>query len=340
MISGTRYLAVPASRALIASTCGALSLIAASLFASTALAQGAVWPTKTVRIVAPFPPGGSIDQVARLIAPQLAAQTGQNFIVENKAGASGSIGTQLVAKSEPDGHTLVLVFDTHGTNPTLIPNIGVNTTKDLAPITLIGTAPMAVVAHVSQPYNSFADILAASKARPGSVAYGSIGSGSLGHLAMTQIGNIVGTEFNHVPYRGGGPLMVDAVGGQIGVALGTVFLVNPHIRSGRLKALAVTSLKSDPQLPGVAPISEQGVPGYDALAWWGAFAPAGTPAPVLNRIREEFVKALRNPVIAEKLVAQGMDLKASSPEELEQFVQKEIDRWAKVIQHNKIRAGD
>ncbi len=336
----TNFFHLSARRTACVSALGALCLLVTSSFAPAAMAQNAVWPNKTVRIIAPFPPGGSIDQVARLIAPQLAAQTGQNFIVENKTGASGSIGTQMAAKSEPDGHTLVLVFDTHATNPTLIPNMGFNTTKDLAPITLIGTAPMAVVAHVSQPYNSFADILAASKAKPGSVAYGSIGSGSLGHLAMTQIGNIVGTEFNHVPYRGGGPLMVDAVGGQIGVALGTVFLVNPHIKSGRLKALAVTSLKADPQLPGVAPISEQGVPGYDALAWWGAFAPAGTPAAVLKKINEEFVKALRSPAIAEKLVAQGMDLKAGSPEELEKFVQAEIDRWAKVIQQNKIRAGE
>jgi tripartite-type tricarboxylate transporter receptor subunit TctC len=315
-------------------------VLGASLLAHPVMAQNAVWPTKTVRIVAPFPPGGSVDQVARLVAQQLALQTGQNFIVENKTGASGAIGTQLVAKSEPDGHTLVIVFDTHSTNPTLIPNIGFNTMKDLAPITLIGTAPMAVVAHASQPYNSFADLLAASKAKPGSVSYGSIGSGSLGHLAMTQIGNLVSTEFNHVPYRGGGPLMIDAVGGQIGVALGTVFLVNPHIKSGKLKALGVTSLKADPQLPGVAPIADQGVPGYNALAWWGAFAPAATPAPVLKRLHEEFVKALRNPAIAEKLSAQGMDLSASTPQELQSFVQVEIDRWAKVIQQNKIRAGD
>lgn len=316
-----------------ASACGLL-------FSQSAAAQTAVWPTKPVRIIAPFPPGGSIDQVARLLAPQLAAQTGQNFIVENKAGASGSIGTQFVAKAEPDGHTLVLVFDTHATNPTLIPNLGFNTTKDLAPITLIGTAPMAVVSPVNHPYKNFADVIAAAKANSGSVTYGSIGSGSLGHLAMSQIGNLVGTEFTHVPYRGGGPLMIDAVGGQIGVALGTVFLVNPHIKSGKLKALAVTSATPDPQLPGVAPIAAQGVPGFNALAWWAAYTSGGTPAPVLKKIQEEFVRALKTPAISEKLSAQGMDVVASSPEELEKFVQSEIDRWAKIIQSNKIRAGD
>ncbi len=278
----TRIVPLSPVRGLPARIVRTLCLIGVGLFAGAALAQSPPWPAKPVRIIAPFPPGGSVDQVARLLAQQLAAQTGQNFIVENKSGASGSIGPQMVARSEPDGHTLVLVFDTHATNPTLIPNLGFNTTNDLAPITLIGTAPMAVVAHVSQPYKSFADILAASKAKPGSVSFGTIGSGSLGHLAMTQIGNLAGTEFNHVPYRGGGPLMVDAVGGQIGVAVGTVFLVNPHIKSGKLRALGVTSLKADPQLPGVAPVAEQGVPGFEALAWWGAFAPAATPSPPIS----------------------------------------------------------
>ena len=317
-----------------------IGLATALLSSAPATAQTSTWPTKPIKLVVPFPPGGSNDQIARLLAPQLTAQTGQNVIVENKAGGGGSIGTQQVARAEGDGHTLVIVFDTHATNPSLIPNLGFDTLKDLAPISLIGTAPMAVVMHPSQTYKDFAAVVAAAKAKPGSVAYGSIGSGSLAHLAMTQIGTLTGAEFTHVPYRGGGPLIVDALGGQIGVALGTVFLVNPHIKTGKLKALAVTSLQADPQLPGVAPIAEQGVPGFDALAWWGVFAPASTPAPVLARIQEEFAKALKSPAIAEKLTAQGMDLKAGGPEELDRFLRGQIERWSKVIKDNKIRAGD
>ena len=318
----------------------ALALCMGLVTASSVAAQPAAWPAKQVRVVAVFPPGGSVDQVARILAQQLTTQTGQTFFVDNKGGASGAIGTQMVAKSDPDGYTLAVVFDTHGTNPSLIPNLGFNTTKDLAPITLVGTSPMAIVANAGQPYRNFAEVLAAAKAKPGSVAFGSIGSGSLGHLAMTQIGNQLGLEFNHVPYRGGGPLMTDVVGGQIGLAIGTVFLVNPHVKSGKLRPLGVTSAKPDSQLPGVAPVAEQGVPGFDALAWWGVFAPAATPAPILKRIREELLKALKTPSVAEKLSSQGLNVVASSPEELDRFLNVQIERWAKVVKDNKIRAGD
>jgi len=232
------------------------------------------------------------------------------------------------------------VFDTHAVNPSLIPNLPFNTTKDLAPVMLIGTAPMAIVEHASQPYRSFAEVLAAAKARPGSIAYGTIGSGSLGHLAMTQVGNLKGVEFTHVPYRGGGPLMNDAIAGQVPFAIGTVFLVNPHVKSGRLRALAVTSAKPDPQLPGVPTVAEQGVPGFEALAWWGVFAPAATPAPIVRRFHDELARALKAPAVAEKLTAQGMDLLGGSPEELDRFLRAEIDRWAKVVRDNGIKAGD
>lgn len=224
-------------------------------------AQTAAWPTRPVKLIAVFPPGGSVDQVARIFAVQLSQQLGQQFIVENRGGAAGSIGTAALAKSAPDGYTFGVVFDTHAVNPSLIPSLSFDTVKDLAPVMLVGTAPMALVAHTSQPYRDFREVVAAARAKPGSISYGSIGTGSLGHLAMVQLGNQLGVEFNHVPYRGGGPLMTDAVGGQIPLAIGTVFLVNPHVRSGRVKPLAVTSAKPDPQLAGAAPIAEQGAPG-------------------------------------------------------------------------------
>jgi tripartite-type tricarboxylate transporter receptor subunit TctC len=205
---------------------------------------------------------------------------------------------------------------------------------------LVGTSPMAIVAHVSQPYKDFKDVLAASKAKPGSVSYGSIGTGSLGHLAMTQIGNQAGVEFNHIPYRGGGPLMTDALGGQVPVAIGTVFLVTPHVKGGKLKALAVTSAKPSAQLPGVAPVADQGVPGFSALAWWGVIAPAGTPPAIMKRMNEELNKALKTPAVAEKLTAQGMDIIGGDPAELDKFLKAEIERWAKVVKDNKIKAGD
>ena len=301
------------------------------------------WPTKPVRIVAVFPPGGSVDQVARALAAQLSTQLNQQFIVENKGGGAGTIGATAVAQSPGDGYTLGVVFDTHGVNPSLIPNMPFNTTKDLASVMLIGTAPMVVVAHPSQPFKTFKDVIAASKAKPGSVAYGTIGSGSLGHLAMNQISNLSGVEFNHVPYRGGGPLITDVLGGQVPVAIGTVFLLNPQVKAGKLIPLGITTKKADPQMPGVSPIADQGLPGlshFEAVAWWGVIASASTPPALVKRINEELAKALKAPALSDKLGAQGLDILASSPAQMDSFLRLEIERWAKVVKDNKIKAGD
>lgn len=325
----------------IAAACAAALLVAApAALAQTGSTGAAAWPAKPVRIVAVFPPGGSVDQVARVLSAQLAQQLGQQFVVENKGGASGSIGTAEVARAAPDGYTFAVVFDTHAVNPSLIPNLPFDTVKDLAPVMLIGTSAMAIVAHASQPYKDFRDVIAAAKAKPGSVSFGSIGTGSLGHLAMAQIGNQLGIEWTHVPYRGGGPLMNDAVAGQVPLAIGTVFLVNPHVKSGKVRALAVTSRKSDPSLPGAAPLVDQGVPGFEALAWWGVFAPAGTPPPIVRRMHEELAKALKVSAVAERLTGQGMEIVGGGPEQLDRFVRAEIDRWGKVVRDNKIKAGD
>jgi tripartite-type tricarboxylate transporter receptor subunit TctC len=315
-------------------------LVTAAALAAGPAVHAQAWPTKTVKFVVGFPPGGSTDQVARVLAAQLTTQLGQQFIVENKPGASASIGAGAVASAPGDGTTFGVVFDTHGVNPSVIPNLPFSTTKDLANVMLIGTSPMAIVTHAGQPYKDFRDVLAAAKAKPGSVAIGSIGTGSLGHLAIAQIGNLRGVELTHVPYKGGGPLMTDAVGGQVPLAIGTVFLVNPHVKAGKVRALAVTSARPSASMPGVATVADQGVPGFSALAWWGVIAPASTPAPIVKKLNEEIAKALRVPAIAEKLSAQGMDIVGSSPEDADRFVKGEIDRWAKVVKDNKIKAGD
>ena len=316
------------------------SIVAAMLAVLLPLdAAAQQWPAKTVRIIAPFPPGGSVDQVSRILAAQLGANLGQQFIVENRSGASGSIGTQAVATAPPDGYTIGVVFDTHAVNPTLLPNMPFDTLKDLASVMLIGTSPMAIVAHVSQPYRDFRDVLAAARQKA-NVSIGSVGTGSLGHLAMAQVGNLQKVEITHVPYKGGGPLMTDAIGGQVPLAIGTVFLANPHVKGGKLRALAVTSAKPSPQMPGVATVAEQGVPGFSALAWWGVIAPAATPQPVIHRIYEELAKALANPAVAQKLSEQGMDIVGGPPEEMDRFLRAEIARWASVVRDNRIKAGD
>ena len=311
----------------------------AALVATNAFGAGA-WPAKPVRVISVFPPGGSVDQVARILAAQLSTQMGQTFIVENRAGAAGSIGAQVVASSPPDGYTFGVVFDTHAVNPLLLPNLPFDTLKDLAPVMLVGTSPMAIVAGANQPYKDFREVIAAAKAKHGSLSMGSIGTGSLGHLALAQIDKTLGIDITHIPYRGGGPLMVDAVGGQVPLAIGSVFLVTPHVKAGKLRALAVTSLKPSAQLPGAAPLAEQGMPGFSALSWWGIIAPAHTPQPIVQKMVEELQKALKDPGVAKKLTDQGIDLDGGGPEVLDRFLRGEMARWAVVVKENNIRAGD
>src|SRR5450631_415670 len=322
----------------LCSTLVAVGAAVATMLAPSAAAQ--VWPTKPVKVIAVFPAGGSVDQVARILSQQMSLQTGQSFIVDNRGGASGSIGTAALAKSDPDGYTIGVVFDTHAVNPSLIANMPFDALKDLTPLMLIGTGGMALVTNVAQPYKSFRDVVAAAKAKPGSVAYGTIGAGSIGHLTMTQLGNQLGVEFNHIPYRGGGPLMIDAVGNQVPLAIGSVFLVSPHVASGRLRAIAVTSAKPDPILPGVEPIAAQGVPGFEAYTWWGVFGPGNLQPALAKRIYDELAKAVNAPAVRTKLVEQGIDVTAAPGDQLDAFVRKEMVRWAKVVKDNNIKSGD
>ena len=298
------------------------------------------WPTRPVKVVAVFPPGGSVDTVARILAFQLTKQTGQQFVVDNKGGASGSIGTAQVAKSPADGYTFAVVFDTHGVNPSLIPNLPYDTLKDLVPVMIVGTSPMVIAKYHGAGFRDFREVIALGKTRADSVSYGTIGSGSLGHLAMTQIANLAATSFNHIPYKGGGPLVQDAIAGHVPLMIGTIFLAKPQIDGKLLVPLAVTSAKRSPKLPDVPTVAEQGVPGFESVAWWGVVAPAGTPPAIITRLNEELVKALKAPDVAEKLSAQGMDIVGSKPEVLQAFLQSEIVRWAKVVKDNKIKAGE
>lgn len=310
----------------------------ASVVTMAVHAQG--WPTKPVKVVAVFPPGGSVDTVARILSHQLTKQLGQQFMVDNKGGASGSIGTAFVAKAPPDGYTFAVVFDTHGVNSSIIPNLSYDTLKDLAPVMMVGTSPMVIARHPAVAYTDFKQVIAAGKQKADAVSFGSIGSGSLGHLAMTQIANLANTTFNHIPYKGGGPLVQDAIAGHVPLMIGTIFLAKPQIDAKMLVPLAVTSAKRSAKLPDVPTVAEQGVPGFESVAWWGVVAPAGTPSAIIARLNEELVKALKTPEVAEKLSAQGMDIVGSKPEVLQSFLQAEISRWAKVVKDNKIKAGE
>jgi len=310
-------------------------LLLCCLLPTLVLAQA--WPTKQpIKLVAVFPPGGSVDQVARIIAPVLSQQLGQSVIVENKGGASGIIGTSAVLASPADGYTFAVVFDTHGVNQSLMPNMPYDSKKDLVPLILVGTSAMVLTSNVSNEYKTFADVVAAAKAKK-NVSFGTIGNGSLGHLAMALLGKNANLEFNHIPYKGGGPLMTDAVAGHVPLAMGTVFLSKPHIDNKRIRPLAVTSLKRVPEFPEIPTIAEAGYPGFEAPAWWALLASAKTPPELVKRMNEELNKVLQNPEVSQRLSAQGIDISGGSVDKAKTFIDKQIDTWAKVVRDNNIK---
>ncbi len=323
-------------RKLLFSALSALSLVAVTAVPSSAIAQA--WPSKqAIRLVAVFPPGGSVDQVARILGPALSQQLGQSVIVENKGGASGAIGTAAVANSAPDGYTFAVVFDSHGVNPSLMPNLPYDTKKDLLPVILVGTAPMVLATNANTEFKTIADVVAAAKKKPGP-SYGSIGSGSLGHVAMELISKNNNLDFTHIPYKGGGPLMNDAVAGHVPLAIGSIFLIKPHVDSKTMRALAVTTSKRSPDLPAVPTMAESGFSGFEAPAWWAVLAPAKTPPDILKRMNEELNKVLQNAEIKKRLDSQGIDILGGTPDAARVFIDRQIDTWAKVVKDNNIKA--
>ncbi|HPT55629.1 MAG TPA: tripartite tricarboxylate transporter substrate binding protein [Casimicrobium sp.] len=315
-------------RRILASLVG---LAAASCFAQA-------WPSKQpIKLVAVFPPGGSVDQVARILSQPLQAQLNQTVIVENKGGASGSIGAAFVAQSPADGYTFAVVFDSHAVNPALIPGLPYDVKKDLAAISLIGTAAMTIATPATSEYKSFGDVVTALKANK-SVSYGSIGNGSLAHLAMTLLGKSNNLAWQHVPYKGGGPMMQDAIGGHVPMVVGSVFVVKPHIDSGRVRALAVTTAKRSPELPNVPTLAELGYGQFEAPAWWAVLAPAKTPPEIIAKMNAAMNAVMQNPDVAKKLQAQGINVIGGTPDTARVFIEKQVDIWGKVVKDYGIKA--
>ena len=303
-----------------------------------AIAAAQAWPTKQpIKLVAVFPPGGSVDQVARIIGPPLQQRLGQTVIIDNRGGASGSIGTGSVANGPADGYTFAVVFDTHAVNPALVPSMPFDTQRDLTAVALVGTGAMVLATHADSPYKTFADVVAAAKAGK-NVSYGSIGSGSLGHLAVTLLSRSAKLDITHVPYRGGGPLMNDAIAGHVPLTIASIFLTKPHIDSKRLRPLVVTTSKRSANLPDVPTIAESGFAGFDAPAWWAVLAPAKTPADIVKRMNEEINAVLKSPDVAAKLAAQGIEVRTATPEAASTFINGQIETWAKVVKDNGIKA--
>ena len=309
-----------------------LLLISFPVFAQT-------WPAKPVRFVVPYPPGGTVDPLARLLGGKLQESLGQPFVVENRPGAGGLVGTGVAAKAAPDGYTFLFVFDNHAVNPALVANVPFDTLKDFAPVMLVGTAPYAIAAHPARPFQSFAEVMKAAKAKPDSISIGSIGNGTLAHLTIALAQQAGGFRINHIPYKGGGPMTQDLIGGQVDLGIGSAALLTPHARAGKVRVVATTGEKRAHTLPDVPTLLEQGLPGVTVYAWWGILAIGGTPKPIVDRFHAELVKALALPDVRATLTEKmGMELVVSSPEALQKWIVNEMQRWGKVVRDNNIRA--
>jgi tripartite-type tricarboxylate transporter receptor subunit TctC len=307
--------------------------------ATQAQAQTQGWPSSNLRIIVAYPPGGSTDAMMRLVQPTLQDRLGTTIIIENRAGASGSVGTGWVAKSPPDGITWLAVFDNHAANPFVLPSLPYDTEKDLDPVLLIGTAPYLIATARAKPFNTLADIIAAAKEKPGTISYASVGSGSVGHLAMALLAQRAGVTLVHVPYRGGGPAMTDALGGHVDLLVGSTALSMPQVNTGGLRAIAQTGKERNPFLTKVPTVSESGYPDFEAYAWWGIFAPAGTPKPIIERFGNEMAACLREERVAKQLTeTQQVSLTLGGPEVLRQFVANQMKVWGKVVKDNNIKA--
>jgi tripartite-type tricarboxylate transporter receptor subunit TctC len=311
--------------------------VAATLAAPTVVKAQVDWPKGTIKFIVPFPPGGSTDPVARLVQARLLETLGWQIVVENKPGAAGAIGANVVAKSPPDGQTWLVAFDSHILSPAFNANLPYKD-SDLLNVMLVGRAPLAIACHPDRPYKTFADAMADARQRPGKPSVGVL-TASQALLLITHLQKENGFDVNVIFYKGGAPTVQDLLAGVTDMALTTLAALDPHIRAGKLRALATTGETRTPMLPDTPTLLEQGVKGYPTYSWWGIYAPAGTPRPIVERMNAEIAKALRSAEVAPKLAAQiGMEILATSPEAFVDFQKVEQERWTTIIRENGIKA--
>jgi tripartite-type tricarboxylate transporter receptor subunit TctC len=305
-------------------------VIAAATLSGGACAQA--WPTRAIRIVVPFPPGGGTDIIARETAQKVAANTGWTFVIDNKPGAGGNLGVDVAAKSPADGYTLVLGQTSNlAINPTLYAKMLYDPQKDLAPILLVANAPLVMVTGMGTPYKALADAASAAKARPGALNFASPGNGTVAHLTSELFQKAAGIKTQHVPYKGAAQALTDVISGTVDLYMSSVPTLLGQIKQGKLRPLAVTSARRVDDLPGVPTINESGYKGFDAVTWFGLLAPAGTPKDVIARLNAEFNKALQQADLRKKLGDEGADAAGGTPEQFAALIKDEIPRWGKVV---------
>ncbi len=313
-------------------------IVALAFLLLTVGVEAQTYPSKTVRLIVPYPPGGSNDIVGRMVAMQLGERLGQQVVVDNRAGAGGTLGTDLAAKALPDGYTILLVSVSHAFNPSIYSKLSYDPEKSFAPVAMLGTGPVVVLVSPNLGVNSLGELIALAKAKPGQLNYASAGIGSLQHLASALFVLQAGIDVVHVPYKGGGPAMVDVIAGQAQFSVASLIQSLPHMRSGKLKALAMSGAKRSPVIPDVPTISEAGVPGYEAYNWWGLLVPAGTPPPVIDRLHAAVTEILTSKESAKRLESEGAEAVRMSSAEFGRFVAAETAKWAKVAKQAGIRA--
>ncbi len=310
-----------------------IALLTTGLSSHAVLAQTAAnFPNKPVRFIAPFPPGGSTDLLARLVAQKLTESWGQQVVVENRGGAAGTIGVELAARAAPDGYTIVMGHvGTFGVNPTLYPKLSYDAVRDFAPITVLATVPNGMAVHPSLPVKTARDFVALARARPGELLYASGGSGSASHLAGEYLKLLTKINMVHVPYKGTAPAMISMISGETTMTITGMVALGPHIKSSRLKLLGVATLKRLTIMPDVPTLNESGVPGYDANQWYGVLAPAATPRDIVAKLHADIVKVLARTDVKERLAADGAEAVANTPEQFAAHIKAEIAQWAPVV---------
>ena len=314
---------------------GAIAALAAVGLAQAALAQA--YPSRPIRLVVPYPPGGGTDVIARILNEPLTIALKQPIVIDNRGGAAGAIGTDAVAKSTPDGYTLLFTLSSHTINPGLFPKLSFDTVKDFASISVVASLPQILVANTSFAPKTIAELVALAKAKPQSINYGSVGSGSPGHIAGELFDLTAGTKMQHVPYRGGGPAMIGVMGGESQLLWVSIPAAAGHAKSGRVRPLAVTTLKRSAVFPELPTVAEAGLPGFEVDSWYAMFAPRGTPRDIIDLWQRALSSVLKQPEIREKLLAQGAEGVGSTPEQLDAIVVAEIKKWGEIIAKANIK---
>jgi tripartite-type tricarboxylate transporter receptor subunit TctC len=313
-----------------------LAGLSVALCVSTAALAQSDFPSKPIRVLVPYPAGGAVDVIARVLGPSLNASFKQPIIVDNKPGASGILATEALLKAPPDGHTIIIVISSHSVNPSLYKKLPYDTLQDFAPVTLIGTGPNILSVNPSLPAHSVNDLIALAKARPGKINYASFGTGSSSHLSGELFNLMAGVKLVAVPYKGAGPAVTDVLGGHVSLMFGNMPVSLPQVRSGQLRALAVTGAKRSPAAPELPTISESGLSGYETGEWWGVLVHSKTPKSLVQRWNREIVAALRDPTVKERLSDLGADISADSPEAFGQFIKQQLGKWGDVIRRAQI----